>query len=57
MDQEKMTKLIKKNKEELRKMTEKYHKLKGTESGIKKLCRDALELTGWFIFPILQGLG
>ena len=57
MDQAKMTELIKKNKLTLKMMTAKYHKMKTAESGIKKLCRDTLELTGWFVFPILQGLG
>jgi len=57
MDQVKMSKMIKDNKEILRQQTAKYHKMKGAESGIKILCRQYLELTGWFVFPILQGLG
>ena len=57
MDQGKMTKLIKKNRLMLNSMTKKYHKMKTSESGIKKLCKDTLEITGWFIFPVLQGLG
>ena len=57
MDQVKMSKMIKDNKEILRQQTAKYHKMKTAESGIKILCRQTLELTGWFVFPILQGLG
>jgi len=57
MDQVKMTELIQKNKEVLRKETAKYRKLKGAESGVKILVRQTLEITGFFIFPILQGLG
>ena len=57
MDQVKMTELIKKNRLELKQMTAKYHKMKGAESGIKILVKETLEITGWFVFPILQGLG
>jgi len=57
MDQVKMNELIQKNKETLRKETAKYNKLKTAESGIKILVRQTLEITGFFIFPILQGLG
>ena len=57
MDQVKMTELIQKNKEVLRQETAKYRKLKGAESGVKILVRQTLELTGWFVFPILQSLG
>ena len=52
-----MTELIKKNRLELKQMTAKYHKMKGAESGIKILVKQTLEIAGWFVFPILQGLG
>lgn len=32
-------------------------KIKITESDVKKLTRDYMQIKGWFIFPILQGLG
>jgi len=32
-------------------------KIKISESDIKKLTRDYMRIKGWFIFPILQGLG
>jgi len=57
MDQAKLSKFIQKNKDKLRIETAVYKKLKGAEAGIKKLCRDTLEITGWFVFPVLQGLG
>lgn len=33
------------------------HKMKISESDVRKLCRDYMRVKGWFIFPILQGLG
>jgi len=39
-------------------MKRKYRlKIKITESDLKKLTRDYMQIKGWFIFPILQGLG
>lgn len=35
----------------------KRYKLKVLESDIKKLTRDYMQIKGWLIFPILQGLG
>lgn len=53
----KLYNLIQKNKQILKQQTAKYHKMKTSESGVKVLCRQTLEVTGWFVFPILQGLG
>ena len=52
-----MTELIKKNRLQLKQMTAKYHRMKTAESGIKILVKETLKITGWFVFPILQGLG
>ena len=38
-------------------MKPKKYKSKITEADIKKLCRDYLQIKGWFIFPILQSMG
>ena len=38
-------------------MKPKRFTLKVSESDIKKLLTDRLRIDGWFIFPILQGLG
>jgi hypothetical protein len=35
----------------------KQNKIKISEGDIKVLCREYLKIMGWFIFPILQGLG
>ena len=32
-------------------------KIKISEGDVKVLCREYLRILGWFIFPILQGLG
>jgi len=32
-------------------------KIKISENDVKKLTRDYMQIKGWFIFPILQGLG
>ena len=57
MDQAKLSKFIQKNKDKLRIETAVYKKLKGAEAGIKILVKQTLGITGWFVFPILQGLG
>ena len=38
-------------------MKEAKYKPKITESDIKKLTRDYMQIKGWFIFPILQSMG
>ena len=38
-------------------MKKKIYKPKVTESDIKKLTRDYMQIKGWFIFPILQSMG
>lgn len=57
MDQEKISKLIKENKYDLRRLTKKYHNLKTGEGSVKTQIKGYMKLKGWFIFPILQGLG
>ena len=39
------------------KLKPKLFKFKVSESDVKKLLTDRLRIDGWFIFPILQGLG
>ena len=39
------------------KMKTKRYKLKASESDIKKLTQDYMQIKGWFIFPILQSMG
>ena len=41
----------------MRKIKVKQYKVKASESDIKKLCRDYMQIKGWFIFPILQSMG
>lgn len=38
-------------------MKVKQYKLKASEADVKQLTWDYLQIKGWFIFPILQGLG
>ena len=38
-------------------MKKKIYKSKASESDIKKLTRDYMQIKGWFIFPILQSMG
>ena len=38
-------------------MKPKKYKLKASESDVKKLTRDYMQIKGWFIFPILQSMG
>ena len=38
-------------------MKVKQYKLKATESDVKRLTWDYMQIKGWFIFPILQSLG
>ena len=35
----------------------KNYKLKASESDIKKLTRDYMQIRGWFIFPVVQSMG
>ena len=44
-------------KDALINMEVKKYKLKASESDIKKLCRDYMQIKGWFIFPVLQSMG
>lgn len=41
----------------MRKIKIKQYKLKASEADVKQLTWDYFHIKGWFIFPILQGLG
>lgn len=41
----------------MKKFKVKQYKLKASESDVKQLTWDYMQIKGWFIFPILQSLG